>query len=122
MKTKALLFVNFTVTLFAGGVLITTLFNTAPSTKDAMVMFYSSSFIFLFGLLFFSWFYLSWLRLSTAPHGSAVTGLVRNSLIIDSFILAILALRANGVLNLATGLVLLVGTVILMLVLRKKIG
>jgi len=122
MKTRALLFVVFTIALFALGVLITTLFNTSPGTKDALAMFYVSTFLFLFGLVFFGGYAFIWLRAGGAPVGQPVFSLIRSTLIFDLFLLAILLMRSSGVLDWATSAVLLAAAVILTLVIRKRIA
>ena len=122
MKTKATLFIIFTVMLFAFGVLITTLFNTAPTTKDAILMFYISGYLVLFGLLFYGQYIFRWLKDRSTPASLTITGMVRSSLIIDLFLLIILAFRAGGVLNLATAMVLIVAAFIVMLVTKKRLA
>lgn len=120
MKVKPLLFVVFTVSLFALGVLVTTLFNTAPTTRDAVVMFYGSLFIALFGvvtLILVSWLYL---RTRVAVGSTVLKSVLRQSLIIDGFAVVLLALKANNVLNWATSMTLAALTLIAALILVKR--
>ena len=122
MKTRAILFIIFTVALFALGVLITTVFNAAPTGRDAMLMFYVSAALFLFGLIFFGLYFFWWIRRQTPPTGLAVGAIARASLVADLFLLLILALRAGDVLIWATALVLLVAAFILTLILRRRLA
>jgi len=122
MKARAALFIVFTLTLFAMGVLITTLFNTAPSTRDALPLFYVSALIFLFGLVFLSSFAFYWFRHRVIPVGLTLNLIIRLSIVTDLFVLALLALEASNVLSWATSLVLLVAAIIGMFIFRKKIA
>ena len=120
MKIKPLLFVIFTVSLFALGVLVTTLFNTAPTTTDAITMFFGSLFIALFGVIttiLVLWLYL---RTRVAVGVAALKSILRQSLIIDCFAIVLLTLKANDVLNWATSVTLAVVALIAALILVKR--
>lgn len=120
MKVKALLFVIFTICLFSFGVLITTLFNTAPTTNDAVAMFYASLSITLFGVIFFLLMLLSWLQTHVSLGFATLMDILRLAVIIDVLIIALLALEANNVLNWATSVVLVVLTVIVGVVIKRR--
>ncbi|MDO8650155.1 MAG: hypothetical protein Q7K33_02475 [Candidatus Berkelbacteria bacterium] len=120
MKVRALLFVIFTVCLFALGVLVTTIFNTAPATNDAVAMFYASLFITLFGLIFFLLIAFTRLQTHVNPGLAALKVMLRFAVITDVLIVALLALKANNVLNWATSIVLVVVAIIIGVVLKKR--
>lgn len=120
MKIKALLFVIFTIFLFAFGVLVTTLFNTAPVTPDAVAMFYASLALSLFGLIFFVMFVIIRLQTQVYPGLSAIKAMLRQTLVIDILAIALLALKANNVLNWATAIVLTVVAVIIGVILKRR--
>lgn len=120
MRIKALLFVIFTVFLFALGVLVTTLFNTAPVTPDAVAMFYASLSLTLFGLIFFIIFIIVRLQTQIIPGLSAIKAMLRQSLVVDILAIAMLALKANNVLNWATAIVLTVVALIIGVVLKRR--
>lgn len=120
MRIKALLFVIFTVFLFALGVLVTTLFNTAPVTPDAVAMFYASLALTLFGLIFFVIFIIVRLQTQITPGLSAIKAMLRLAFIVDALIISLLALKANDVLSWATAIVLAVVAVIVGVVLKRR--
>lgn len=120
MKIKALLFVIFTISLFAFGVLVTTLFNTAPVTSDAIAMFYVSLFIVLFGVIFFLITVLIRLQTQVTPGLTVVKTILRLSFIADILLVALLALKANNVLNWATTLVLTVVAMIIGVMFKRR--
>lgn len=120
MKVRALLFVIFTVCLFALGVLVTTLFNTAPATNDAVAMFYGSLSITLFGLIFFLLIAFTRIQTHVNPGLGALKVMLRASLIIDILVVALLALKANNVLNWATSIVLVLVAIIIGIILKKR--
>lgn len=100
---------------------MTTLFNTAPSTNDAVVMFYASLSITLFGLIFFLLFAFTRIQTHVVPGLAALKVMLRTSLIIDVLAVALLALKANNVLNWATSIVLTVVAVIIGVVLKRRV-
>lgn len=120
MRIKALLFVIFTVFLFALGVLVTTLFNAAPVTPDAVAMFYASLALTIFGLIFFIIFIIVRLQTQITPGLSAIKAMLRQSLVVDILAIALLALKANNVLNWATAIVLTVVALIIGVILKRR--
>ncbi|MEK7171078.1 MAG: hypothetical protein AAB774_02130 [Patescibacteria group bacterium] len=120
MKIKALLFVIFTVFLFALGVLVTTLFNTSPVTPDAVAMFYASLGLTLFGLIFFVIFVIVRLQTQVNPGLSAIKAMLRQTLVVDILVVVMLALKSNNVLNWATAIVLTVVAAIIGVILKRR--
>jgi len=121
MKIKALLFVIFTISLFALGVLVTTLFNTAPATNDAVAMFYASLFIALFGIIFFLLLLFTRLQTQVSPGLAAIKMMLRLAAVFDALIIALLALRSNNVLSWPTAIVLFVVTIIIGVMLKRRV-
>lgn len=99
---------------------MTTIFNTAPATNDAVSMFYASLFITLFGLIFFLLIALTRLQTHVNPGLAALKVMLRVAVITDVLIVALLALKANNVLSWATSIVLVVVAVIIGVVLKKR--
>lgn len=67
MKTRVLLFVIFTTTLLAAGTLATLLFNVPPTEARTLTLFYSSLFLLIFGLVFFSGYGINQYRFQALP-------------------------------------------------------
>lgn len=122
MKVKALLFVIFTIFLFALGILVTTLFNSAPTAPDAVAMFYASLFLALFGLIFFIMLIVMYLKTKVTPGFSTLKTLVGLVLTADALLIALLVLKANEILNWATSIVLALLAVITSVVLKRRIN
>ena len=120
MKTKALLFVIFTIFLFALGVLVTTLFNTAPVTLDAVAMLYASLGLTLYGLIFFIFIVVVRLQTQVTPGLSTIKSLLRLTFVVDALIIILLALRANDVLSWPTAIVLAVVAMIIGVVMKRR--
>ncbi len=120
MKTKALLFVIFTIFLFALGVLVTTLFNTAPVTLDAVAMLYASLGLTLYGLIFFIFIVVVRLQTQVTPGLSTIKSLLRLTFVVDALIIILLALRANEVLSWPTAIVLAVVAMIIGVVMKRR--
>lgn len=120
MKTKALLFVIFTIFLFALGVLVTTLFNTAPVTLDAVAMLYASLGLTLYGLIFFMFMVFVRLQTQVTPGLSTIKSLLRLTFVVDALIIILLALKANDVLSWPTAIVLAVVAMIIGVVMKRR--
>ena len=121
MKIKALFFIIFTVTLFALGVLITTLFNTGPVTKDAVILFYASLFLVAFGTLFFTLLLVIYQRTGVIPGRTMSVAVIRGVLVFDFLIVALLALKAEDILTWPNALVLALATSISTVLLRRRV-
>ncbi|MDP3993308.1 MAG: hypothetical protein Q8Q05_03815 [bacterium] len=120
MKTKALLFIIFTIFLFALGVLVTTLFNTAPVTLDAVAMLYASLGLTLYGLIFFILIVVVRLQTQVTPGLSTIKSILRLTFVVDALIISLLALKANDVLSWPTAIVLAVVAMIIGVVMKRR--
>lgn len=120
MKTKALLFSLFTVTLLAVGTLITVFFNTAPTTRDIVWLFYVSLFVSCFGLIFLGLFLANYIKDRSTPPWQTTLANFRYATIGAIFIAVMLALRSHEVLNFASGIVIIIGLIMAELVWRRK--
>lgn len=121
MKIKVLLFALFAISLFALGVLITTLFNTNPTSSDVLGLFYVALFVTLYGLVFYAMLILAYLRHQAPAQISWVKSNLRLSGVISLFAVAILALQAQRLLNFATFLVLVAASIMLELMMRRRV-
>jgi len=121
MRTRVLLFAVFTISLFALGVLITTIFNTAPGPFEVLTLFYISFFLTAFGAIFFTLYLRYYLTAPTViPGWQQTAASFRIAVLISSLLSIMLALQASKLLNLGTVLVLVVAVVLLELVVRRR--
>jgi len=120
MKPKVLLFGIFTISLFAFGVLITTLFNSAPIATENIIMFYSSLFLSLLGIIFFINYLLVSNKTKTEPSLSTVWSILKLAVITDLLLILLIFLKSKEVLNTATAVTLTVIALIIALVTRKR--
>ncbi len=120
MKIKALLFVIFTIFLFALGVLVTTLFNASPVTPDAVAMLYVSLYLALFGLIFFFILINICLLTKVTPGPVTLKTICRLTLIIDLLLVALLALKAYNVLNWPTSIILALVALIIGVIFKRR--
>lgn len=122
MKTKTLLFVIFTLMLFSLGILVTTLFNTTPNSADAIGMFYTSAFLFFFGVLFFGSYLGLRIVRKIEPGASLILTILRSVFVLDLFLLSMMAMRGNKVLNWPSAIVLLLAAMVAVFVLRRRVA
>jgi|GEM_PF-1911798 len=120
MKTRVLLFLLFTITVFAIGTLVTVLFNTTPSSTGVVALFYTSFFATLFGLIFFSVYGLAYLRLQAIPNWQSTLTALRLGVVGSTLFSVLLAIRSVNLLNLATFIILVILAVAAELVMRKR--
>ena len=121
MRLKVIIFAIFTITLFALGVLITTLFNTTPTSNDVITMFYIAAFLTLAGLLFFALYVLKYLRAAGSVGTSGVLSNLRTALVLAVFSVLVMVMQSQSLLNWATAAVLIVAAIISELMLKKRI-
>lgn len=121
MKIKVLLFALFAISLFALGVLITTLFNTNPTSSDVLGLFYIALFVTLYGLVFYAMLIFAYLRHQAPAQISWVKSSLRLSGVVSLLMVGLLALQAQRLLNIATFLVLVVASVMLELMMRRRV-
>lgn len=120
MKTKVLLFLIFAVGVFAFGTLITTLFNTVPSSNTVVAMFYVSFLITLFTVIFFISYGLYYLRLQSMPNWQSTLFSLRLGALSALVAAILLAIRSVNLLNAATIIILLLLAVAAELVMRRR--
>ena len=120
MKYKLALFSIFTISIFALGVLITTLFNTAPVATENVIMFYISLFLTFFGIIFFLLHLLARRKYGETMSMTILFSLVKTTIIIDLLLIILLFLQSKSVLNLPTAAVLAVAALIIIAINRKR--
>lgn len=120
MKTKVLLFLLFTLTAFAIGTVVTLLFNTAPTSKEIIALFYISLFATIFGLVFFTIYSFFYLRLQAIPPWLSTVSAIRLGVVTAGLITVLLAVRSVEMLNTATFVILVVLAGVAELLLRRK--
>jgi len=113
MNPRVLMFIVFTISIFASGVLITTLFNSAPTDKTVVVMFYSSLFLTLYGLIFWLFWFINRIKTGLAPNISLLKTILRLTLIADLLLITLLFLGSNKILNWPIAIILIVVAMIL---------
>ncbi len=119
MKTKVLLFLLFTLTLFAIGTLITILFNVPPSGTNALVMFYGAIFILIFGLVFFVGYGVNRYRFQALPPWQQTATVSRYGILTG--LLAVLSLVVSAYIGLSWPLfIVLIALVVFTEVLWRK--
>jgi len=120
MKTKAIFFAVFAITLFSLGTTITLLFNSTPQSSDIVLFFFTSLLITLFGLFFFASLFWSFMRSRGVPAWQTTLTSGRYSLLLATFFVLALLLRSFRLWNIATGLVLLAAFIALELLWRRR--
>ena len=120
MKTKILLFSAFTVTLFAIGVDITVLFNTEPTTRDLIWLFYVATFFSLLGLSFLILYYASYLRFRLTPSAQSIGNALRYATLFGLCVAILIALRANNSLSWLVGIIVVGVMIIADLLWRRR--
>jgi len=113
MNPRVLMFIVFTISIFASGVLITTLFNSAPTDKTVVVMFYSSLFLTLYGLIFWLFWFINRIKTGLAPNISLLKTILRLTLIADFLLITLLFLGSNKILNWPIAIILILVAMIL---------
>lgn len=113
MNPRVLMFIVFTISIFASGVLITTLFNSAPTDKTVVVMFYSSLFLTLYGLIFWLFWFINRIKTGLAPNISLLKTILRLTLIADLLLITLLFLGSNKILNWPIAIILILVAMIL---------
>lgn len=122
MKTKALVFFIFALLMFSVATLFTVLFNTAPSTISTIVLFYISVAVTLFSVIFLANYLINYWKFHlTPPWASTMAGLRWGSLT-GIFVCLLLAMQAQRLLNIPTGVILVVIVVILELIWRRRLN
>src|SRR5688572_6631254 len=121
MRTKAVLFTLFTLTLFAFATVVTVLFNTAPISYEVILLFYGSLGLTLVGLLFFAFFAFLRLRYNSTPPWLSTVLAARWAVMVTLFISVSLLLRSYGVWNVATALVLIAAVGAADLLFRRRV-
>lgn len=121
MKTRVLLFILFVIVLVCAGTLVTVVFNSAPTTREVIALFYLSLIGTLFGLVFFP-LYIFWsLRFQSLPDWQTTQFALRIGVITGVFAAVALAIRSVELLNAATVIILLVLAVFTELISRKRL-
>lgn len=120
MKTKIIVFSAFTLTLFASATVITTLFNTTPTSRSVLLTFYISSFVAVAGLTFLLTYVVAYAKFRlTPPWQSTLFGL-RLSTIVGVLTVLLLLMASYGILSPATTVVVLIIAVLTELVWRRR--
>lgn len=120
MRTKVLLFLLFVITLSALGTLVTVIFNTAPTTREIIALFYLSLIISVFGLTFFAIYGFAALRMQAIPDWQSTLGAFRLGAIVGVFSAITLAIQSVKLLNVATFVILLILALASELILRRR--
>lgn len=120
MKSRVLVFIIFTISLFALGLLVTTLFNTSPTSLENVLMMYFSLFLTLVGLFFFINYGATYKRMATSPNLTSVWSMLKLALILDVLILTLIFLKSTQVLNAPTTIILMIVAVIVALITKKR--
>lgn len=121
MKTKTILFGLFAITLFALGVTVTLLFNSAPTDNRLIAYLFLSLFVSIFGLAFFIQLTVNFFRFHSVPPWQSTLTSGRYSALLALFLTLSLLLRSYKLWNIATGIVLVVITVVLDLLWRGRL-
>jgi hypothetical protein len=120
MKTKSLLFILFTATLFAIGTIITLLFNTAPTETATIATLYISIFVAILGVIFFGFYGYNYYNHASTPPWKSTAASLRWGFLTGCFVVVSLMLSSYSALNTPTFLVLIVATIIVEFVWRKR--
>ena len=120
MKTRVLLFLFFTITIFALGTVISILFNTAPTSREIIALLYFALFTTIFGVVFFAVYSFHYLRQQAIPSWQSTLTAVRLGLVIGLLVDILLAIRSVNLLNTATFIILVLIAVAAELLLRKR--
>ncbi len=120
MKTRALLFGLFALTLFAIATLLSLLLNYSPSATETIGLFYVAVFLTTFGLTFFALYGFFYFRAQMIPSWKQTVTAFRIGSLTGLLLVAYLLLSHNNSLNSATVIVLLVGMIIVEISLRKR--
>ncbi|MEX0594777.1 MAG: hypothetical protein WD157_01610, partial [Patescibacteria group bacterium] len=86
MKTKVLVFLIFTVTLFAIGTLVTILFNMPPDNRSVLAMFYTCVFLLIFGAVFFIGYGVNHYRFQALPPWQQTASVFRYGALLGLFV------------------------------------
>ncbi len=120
MKTKVLIFLIFTISVFAIGTLITVLFNTAPTSRDVIALFYLALFASIFGVAFFINYGFNYLKFQALPSWNSTAGALRLSTVISVLGCVMLSVRSVKLLNWITFVILIILAVAAELILRRR--
>ena len=120
MRTKLIIFLIFTFSLASLGLLVTVIFNSPPSGMEVLTLFYSSLFVTLFGLIFFTSYIVQYWRLGGLPTWQQTSNSLHTGLIGSLVASILMLLEANDFLNAITAVVIVVGGAIVWLALKKR--
>ena len=120
MKTKSLLFGLFTITIFAFGVMVTVLFNTAPTSTDVIVLFFASLLLTLFGGIFFGLFFTNYLRFRATPPWQSTLMSFRWAAIVSALIVLVVSMKTYGLLTLPVIIIIAVALLLFELLWRRR--
>lgn len=119
MKTKVLLFIIFTATLFALGTIITLMFNSPPESASVLAMFYFAVFVLVFGIVFFVGYGVNHSRFQALPPWQQTASVLRYGLLLG--LLTVLVVLVSAYVGLSTPLFLvLLSLVVLAEILWRK--
>lgn len=119
MKTKALLFLLFTLTLFAAGTLVTLLFNLPPAGIKTLTLFYGAIFLLIFGLVFFVGYGVNRYRFQALPPWQQTATVSRYGILLGA--LTVLSLVVSAYIGLSWPLfIVLIALVVFSEVLWRK--
>ncbi|HSX42027.1 MAG TPA: hypothetical protein VLE93_01615 [Candidatus Saccharimonadales bacterium] len=121
MKTKAILFGLFAVTLFSVGTTVTLIFNSAPTDHQLISYFFLSLFVSLFGAFFFIQLAINFFRFHATPPWQSTLASGRIAVLLSAFLTLALLLRSYKLWNVATGIVLFVIVVVLDMLWRGRL-
>lgn len=107
MKTKVLLFIIFTATLFALGTIITLMFNSAPETGSVLTVFYTAVFTLIFGLVFFGGYWINHSRFQALPPWQQTASVLRYGFLLGLLVVLLILVSAYVGLSVPLFLVLL---------------
>lgn len=121
MKTRALLFFLFTLSVFAIGTVITVLFNTVPTNTEVIALLYLSLFVAVFGAVFFTTYLFSYLRAQALPGWEQTLSSLRLGTVLGAMVITLLAIRSINLLNIPTFIIIVLLTFAAEIMLRRKI-
>lgn len=120
-KTKLFLFSLFAVCLFAFGVTITTLFNSAPDSLEVVILFFVALFVSLAGGLFLGTRLVSYYRFRSNITWTQAMVTLRSSAVAAGALVLLLILSSLKILNLPSAIAVVIVAALFELALRRRL-
>lgn len=120
MKTRVFLFFVFVLTTVAFATWLTLLVETSPSSRDVVIAFYLASLGTFAGGIFGIGYLANFWPKRLAPSWAQTVRLLRISCLMAVVLVTLLALQASHLLTVVWALVLIISSIIIELVWRRR--